>query len=111
MNLKKISSGCLYTSILIFLFVVLVFKKNREGQEGGSDEVKIGKNWKLKPILPNKEQIKELQKTGKKIDTKNLPKNLAVMFSPEEGSEWEKKYIFYPTGVIEGKEFKKMEIK
>ena len=98
-------------SVLIFLFVALLFKKTREGQEGGSDEVKIGKNWKIKPILPNKDQIKELQKAGKKIDTENIPENLAFMFSPEEGADWEKKYVMYSTGVMEGKEFKtaKME--
>ena len=52
-----------------------------------------------------------MQKAGKKIDTEIIPKNLAFMFSPEEGADWEKKYVMYSTGVMEGKEFKtaKME--
>ena len=109
MNLEKLTSNCLCVSVFIFLFVVLLFKRTREGQESGSDEVSIGKNWKIKPILPNEDQIKELQKSGKKINQKNIPKNLAFMFSPEEGADWEKKYVMYPSGIMEGKEFKKME--
>ena len=111
MNLEKLTTNCLCTSVFLFLFVFLLFKKTREGQDVGSDEVKIGKNWKLKPVLPNDEQMKKLQAKGgeKKMKPEDLPKNLAFMFSPKKGEEWKEVYRMYPSGIMEGKEFKKMK--
>ena len=109
MNLEKLTTNCLCVSVFLFLFVFLLFKRTREGVEAGSDEISIGKNWKIKPVLPNDEQMKKLQQSGEKINPKTIPKNLAFMFSPKKGAEWKEIYRMYPSGIMEGKEFKKMK--
>ena len=111
MNLEKLTTNCLCMSVFAFLFVFLLFKRTREGVEAGSDEISIGKNWKIKPVLPNDEQMKKLQQSGEKINPKTTPKNLAFMFSPKEGAEWKEIYRMNPTGIMEGKEFKKMKVR
>ena len=111
MNIEKLTMNCLCISVFLFLFVFIIFKRTREGQESGSDEVKIGKNWRLKPVLPNDEQMKKLQESGEKMDAANIPKNLAFVFSPKEGAEWKEVAILYPSGVMEGDKFKKMSKK
>ena len=62
MNLEKLTTNCLCMSVFLFLFVFLLFKRTREGVEAGSDEISIGKNWKIKPVLPNDEQMKKKKK-------------------------------------------------
>ena len=74
MNLEKLTSNCLCMSIFVFLFVFLLFKRTREGVESGSDEIAIGKNWKIKPINPTEEQMKKLQQSGEKMKPENFPK-------------------------------------
>ena len=72
---------------------------------------KIGKNWKLKPVLPNDEQMKELQQSGEEINAANIPKNLAFVFRPKDGGEWKDVAILYPSGIMEGDKFQKMSKK
>ena len=119
MKQKEINSICLFMSFTALIFVLcLYFKSSREGIEnkGGEeisvepDEIKMGKNWQLKPTMPSPDSIKEMQKAGKKIDKDNIEKNLTLMFKSGDG-DWVPKFVFNPKGILEGKEFKKLELK
>jgi hypothetical protein len=110
MNLEKLTTNCLCVSVFSFLFVFLLFKRTREGVETGSDEVSLGKNWKIKSMPPSKEQIKELQKSGQKLDSKNTPNTqLHFLYQAKETDGWKPVYKLSNEGVMEGREFKKMQ--
>ena len=128
MKQKEINSICLFMSFTALIFVLcLYFKSSREGIENKGenkgekdkegeeisvepDEIKMGKNWQLKPTMPSPDVIKEMQKAGKKIDKDNIEKNLPLMFKSGDG-DWVPKFVFNPKGILEGKEFKKLELK
>ena len=125
MKQKEINSICLFMSFTALIFVLcLYFKSSREGlkneqeegeQEGEEkklepDEIKMGKNWQFKPTMPSADVIKEMQKAGKKIDKDNIEKDLTLMFKSSDG-DWVPKFVFNPKGILEGKEFKKLELK
>jgi hypothetical protein len=119
MKQKEINSICLFMSFTALIFVLcLYFKSSKEGlenKEGGDnkvepDEIKMGNNWQLKPTMPSQDVIKEMQKAGKKIDKDNIEKNLTLMFKSGDG-EWVPKFVFNSNGILEGKEFKKLELK
>ncbi len=106
-------------SFTALIFVLcLYFKSSKEGlenKEGGDnkvepDEIKMGKNWQLKPTMPSQDVIKEMQQAGKKIDKDNIEKNLTLMFKSGDG-EWVPKFVFNSNGILEGKEFKTLELK
>jgi hypothetical protein len=124
MKQKEINSICLFMSFTALIFVLcLYFKSSREGLENEekkpdeektdeeiSDEVKMGENWQLKPTMPSADVIKEMQKSGQKIDKDNIEKNLTLMFKNANG-DWVPKFVFNTNGILEGKEFKKLELK
>ena len=67
--------------------------------------VSVGKKWKFKEVEANKDQIHKALKQGKKIDTKSLPKNLAILY--RGGSKWVTKFILHHDGTLESKGQKK----
>ena len=51
-----------------------------------------------------------MQKSGQKIDKDNIEKNLTLTFKKADG-DWVPKFVSNTNGILEGKEFNKLELK